>query len=217
MKTHTKLQEDVLTELAWDPSIDASHIGVATQDGVVTLTGYVTSYAQKLSAENVIKRLTGVRALANDLEVQIPGFGQKSDTELAETCLKALEWDVEVPHQDLKIKVSEGCVTLEGNVPWNYQRAAAERAVRSLLGVKAVFNQIRVKPAVVVADVRNRIEAALRRQAELEAGNVKIETRDRKVVLKGSVHTWTERQQVENAAWAAPGVDAVENDLIVRV
>jgi osmotically-inducible protein OsmY len=216
MKTHTKLQDIVLSELAWEPSIDASHIGVATQDGIVTLTGYVTSYAQKVRSEEVVKRLAGVKAIANDLAVELPGTGRKTDTELAQSCLSALAWDVEVPHDDIKVRVADGRVTLEGSVSWYFQRAAAERAVRRLTGVVHVTNLIAVTPKAEAREVKNRVEAALRRYAETEARGVQVEARGAKVTIRGTVHSWREREQVEQAAWSAPGVSQVADELVVR-
>ena len=217
MYTNTALQRKTLAELNWEPALDASHIGVACSDGVVTLTGYVNSFADRITAERVVRRLGGVKAMANDLEVKLPTTSLRTDTEIAEAAVRALEWDVSVPHERVKVAVSNGWVTLEGQVEWQYQRDAAERVVRQLVGVKGVSNQVLLAPRVSAADVKSRIEAALRRSAELEARRVQVEVQDGKVVLRGKVHSWTERQEAEHAAWAAPGVAGVRDELEIGV
>lgn len=215
MKANTRLQRDILEELAWEPSLDASHIGVSTGDGVVTLTGYVSNFAEKAVAERTVKRVQGVKAVANDLEVHLAGSSMRSDTELAEACLRVLEWDVQVPNQKVTLKVEKGRVTLEGMVDWQFQRNAAERAIRRLTGVLGVTNLIAIRPSVSAAEVRARIEAALKRSAELESKRLQVTAEGRHVTLSGTVHSWAEREEAERAAWAAPGVQEVDDRITV--
>jgi osmotically-inducible protein OsmY len=212
-----ELQKKVLEAMDWEPSLDATRIGIAASGGVVTLTGQVPSYADRLAAERVVKRIVGVKGLANDLDVRLPGDARRTDTDLATAAVKALEWDVQVPHQLVKPRVADGWITLEGQVEWQFQREAAERAVRHLLGVRGVSNQIILTAKVTPTDLKNRIEAALKRNAELEARKIKVETKGGTVVLDGFVHSWAERDEAERAVWSAPGVMAVEDHLAVTV
>jgi osmotically-inducible protein OsmY len=215
MKTDTQLQHDVLAELEWEPSIEASKIGVTAKDGVVTLTGSVASYANKMTAERVAKRVYGVKAVADDVEVKIPGSSQRGDPDIAAAALNALKWDTTVPEDRIKVTVSNGWITLEGQVDWWYQKGTAERAVRNLTGVTGLNSQVTVKSRVKPGDVKNKIEAAFKRSAELDARRVGVDAREGKVILHGNVHSWTERDEAEQAAWAAPGVSQVENRLTV--
>ncbi len=217
MLNNLELQKKVLDALDWEPSLDATRIGVAASGGVVTLTGQVPSYADRWTAERVIKQMAGVKGLANDVEVRLPGDARRTDTDLVSAAVRALEWDVQVPHQRIKLRAAEGWITLEGQVEWQYQREAAERAVRHLLGVRGVSNQITLTVRVTPADLKNRIEAALKRNAELEARKIRVETKGGTVVLDGTVHSWAERDEAERAVWAAPGVAAVEDHLAVAV
>ncbi len=217
MLNNLELQKKVLEAMDWEPSLDATRIGIAASGGVVTLTGQVPSYADRLAAERVIKRIVGVKGLANDLNVRLPGDARRTDTDLATAAVKALEWDVQVPHQLVKPRVADGWITLEGQVEWQFQREAAERAVRHLLGVRGVSNQIILTAKVTPTDLKNRIEAALKRNAELEARKIRVETKGGTVVLDGFVHSWSERDEAERAVWAAPGVMAVEDHLAVTV
>ena len=220
MTNSTKLQHDVQEELEWEPSVDASHIGVAaSQPGVVTLTGTVATYVEKVSAERAAKRVEGVRAVANDIEVRPIGSMKRTDTDIAQAVLRALEWDIAIPHEKIKARVDNGWVTLEGGVALQFQRAAAENAVRRLSGVRGVTNQIllEVRPAVKPAEVKNRIEAAFRRSADIDARGIQVDAKDSTITLRGRVRTWAEREEAERAAWAAPGVLAVEDELIVGI
>ena len=215
MKDDKELQRDVLDELQWEPSVDAAEIGVTARDGVVTLTGGVPNYHEKVMAERVAKRIHGVKAVANDIEVRLRGAGERTDTDIAQSALDALKWKSYVPGDRLKVTVSKGWVSLGGEVDWHYQKEAAETAVRPLLGVRGVINQIAVKPRASSAEVKSRIEAAFKRSAEMDAKKVRVETHDGKVTLRGDVRSWAERQEAERTAWAAPGVSAVENHIVV--
>lgn len=218
MTNSTKLQHYVQEELEWEPAIDASHIGVtATHSGVITLTGTVRTYAERVTAERAAKRVAGVRAVANDIEVEPVGSAKHSDTNLAQAVLQALEADIAVPHEKIRVRVDDGWVTLEGEVALQFQRAAAENAIRRLEGVRGVKNEVRlqVRPLAEPAEVKKRIEAAFRRSAEIDARGIEIDAENGTVMLRGKVRTWAEREEAERAAWAAPGVLAVEDYLIV--
>lgn len=216
-KNDTNLRADVLDELKWDPSIREKEIAIAIKDGVVTLGGFVDTYAQKLAAERAVKRVSGVKAISEQLEVKLSHGLERTDTELAHRVLDAMRWDVEIPDERLKAKVENGWVTLEGEVDWNFQREAADRAIRYLGGVKGLSNLIGVKPQVKEKDVAKRIKDALRRHADREADRIMVAATGGVVTLDGKVDTWTERAEVEQAAWSAPGVSRVEDRLLVGV
>jgi osmotically-inducible protein OsmY/prolyl-tRNA editing enzyme YbaK/EbsC (Cys-tRNA(Pro) deacylase) len=216
MKTDTDLQQDVIDELVWEPSIDAAAIGVAAEDGVVTLSGHVPSYAEKWTAEYAAKRVAGVRAIANEIAVRLPGASERSDSDIARAALHALAWDVWVPEERVSVTVSDGWVKLDGTVDTKHQKLAAERAVRTLTGVKSVTNLIQVTPTVQPADVTTKITGAFQRSAVLDARQIEAETHGGRVVLRGTVRTWNERETAEQAAWAAPGVAEVDNQIIVQ-
>lgn len=215
MKSDTQLQKDVTDELRWEPSISEKEIAVVVKDGVVTLGGYVQSYAQKRAAEQAVARVAGVRAVAEDIQVKLPTSSQRSDTEIAHAVINALKWDTEVPDELIKAKVENGWVTLEGSVEFFYQRGAAERCVRFLNGVKGVTNLMSVKRGATTTKVSQNIEAALKRRAETDADKIKVDTTDGRVTLRGSVHSWLELKEAENAAWATPGVWSVDDKLAV--
>lgn len=212
MKDDLRLRDDILDELNYEPSVDASNIAVTAKDGVVTLSGHVNNYAQKLAAERAAWRVDGVKAIAQDIDVRLPGDKKLSDDDIAKRALDILDWDVLVPSERLHVKVANGWITLTGEVPWNYQRLAAEAAVRKLSGVTGVSNNILVEPHVQAGDVRKNIVDALKRHAEVEADRIKVEIRaNGAVAIDGRVDDWEERQAVERAAWSAPGVRTVEN------
>ncbi len=213
MLNDTTLQKHVIEELAWEPALRAAEIGVAAKDGVVTLTGKVRTYAQRYSAEKAAHRVAGVKAVASDLDVHLLPEHERTDTEIAHAVLNAFTWNVAVPEDKIQVGVENGWVTLEGLVDWDYQRRAAEGSVRAVAGVRGVSNLIGVTPRVSVSNVREKIEAALKRNAEVDASRIRVAAADGKVTLRGSVRSWTERADAERAAWAAPGVREVE-DLI---
>jgi osmotically-inducible protein OsmY len=214
MKTDQDLQKDVAAELKWEPRLKEDEIGIAVKDAVVTLTGSVPDYAQRRIAAKAAERVAGVRAVAQELTVKVPDAFRRTDTELAHQVVNALAWDIEVPGT-VKAKVEDGWVTLDGEVEWQYQRNAAERAVRYLTGVKGVANLVTIKTHASPYDVANRIKAALHRTAEAESKKVQVSAVDGKVTLTGTVRSWPERADVERAAWSASGVTAVDDRLAV--
>ncbi len=215
MKNDIEIQRDVLDELAWEPSVNAAHIGVSVKDGIVALTGHVPSYAEKFAAELAARRVYGVKAIVNELEVKLPGSSTRTDEDIAADAVKALQSNVFVPADAIRVTVRDGWIILEGEVEWQYQRDAAENAVRLLAGVKGVSNLIEIKPRVSPAEVQRKIEDAIRRSAEMDARRVGVEVRDGEVVLRGTVRSWAEREEAERAAWAAPGVRRVEDQITV--
>jgi osmotically-inducible protein OsmY len=216
MKTDTQIKRDVEDELRWDPRVNESEIGVAVKDGVVTLSGYVPNYAQRTAAEHDAERVSGVRALAEELKVKLPGTVEFTDTDIARRAVNALEWDVEVPASRIKVRVDRGWITLEGEADWQFERKAAERAVRYLSGVVGVSNLIRIKARVSTYDVSKRIKEALQRSAAADAASIDVEANDGRVTLRGKVSSWTERQDAERAAWAASGVTMVDDFITIR-
>lgn len=202
-------------ELTWEPSIDAEHIGVTAEDGVVTLTGHVGSYTEKIIAERAAKRVKGVRAIAQEIEIRLPNDRKTSDDQIAKRALDIIAWDSTIPKDKVQVKVQGGFVTLTGQVDWHYQRTDAEYAVRKLEGIKGLSNEIKVKPRVQASDVKHRIESALKRNAEWEAGSIKVSVLDGRVTLDGKVKALYERDLAERTAWSAPGVISVEDHISI--
>lgn len=215
MKTDIDLQKDVLDELKWEPSVNAADIGVSAKHGVVTLTGHVPSFAEKYGAEKAAKRVLGVKALANELDVKLPGSSKRTDEDVAAACLSAFRFNYAVPADKIKVVVNSGWVTLEGEVEWQFQKIATDNAVRYLTGVTGVTNNITLKAHASPKDVKDKIEAAFKRSAEIDAQQVTVETRDGMVILHGRVRSWAEREEAQRAAWAAPGVTRVDNEITV--
>ena len=207
-KSDTQLKAEIETELHWDPKVNAAQIGVTVDQGAVSLLGTVGTYAEKFAAEDAARRVCGVRTLAQDLAVKLTGMHERNDTEIAIAVTNALQWDVYVP-QSIKAKVEHGMVTLEGQCSWNYERESAERAVRFLTGVTSVIDLVSLSPTTSVGAVKEKVQAALERQATADASSIKIDTSGGKVTLSGSASSWRSMKDAENAAWAAPGVTEV--------
>jgi osmotically-inducible protein OsmY len=210
-----QIQADVLAELRWEPRVQQNEIGVAVKNGVVTLTGLVDSYTKRWAAEDAAHRVRGVKAVANDIEVRLSPDERKTDADLATAVVRAMEWDASIPVDKVDVTVSKGWVTLKGEVEWQYQKDDAERVVRRLTGVTGITNLITVKPRVSPTELKKRIEDALVRSAELDAKAITVDVEDDAIILKGTVRSWAEREAAERAAWAAPGVTAVDNRITV--
>lgn len=213
MKSDSEIQKDVMEELRWEPLLNASEIGVAVKNGVVTLSGTVNTYSKKLAAEEAAKRVMGVKAVAEDIEVKIALLGKKTDADIAEAVISALKWHTSVPDEKIKVKVEDGWVTLDGQVEWEYQRIAAKNAVNNLTSVAGVTNNIKIVSTIKTTDVKNKIAAAFQRSATVDAERINISAEGSKVILTGKVRSYVEKRDAENAAWLAPGVNTVENKL----
>src|SRR5438876_9283596 len=203
IRTDAQIQTDVLAELKWEPRVAPNEVGVAVKDGVVTRTGWVDSYAKRWAAEEAAHRVRGVKAVANDIEVRLPHADERTDADIAAAAVRALEWDAFVPIEKLNVTVSKGWVTLRGEVEWQYQNEDTERAVRRLTGVRGVTNLLTVRPRVKPSpqELKRKIEDALVRSAETDAERITVEVQDNKVILKGTVRSWAERQEAERVAW----------------
>jgi len=217
MKTDVELQRNVLGELKFEPAVHAAEIGVIAKDGIVTLTGFVPNYWEKVAAERAAKRVFGVRGVAEEIRVNLPAFYQRTDADIARAAANALEWNTLVPPEKVKVTVSEGFVKLEGEVDWQYQKTAARDAVHLLAGVQSVDNQITVKPKVTPMAIKADIVSAFKRSAELDARHIDVDATEDKVVLKGKVRNLAEREEAERTAWAAAGVGRVVNQLQIQL
>ena len=217
MRTDSEIKRDVEAELKWDPDIDPTDIGVTVRSGVVTLTGFVRSYSSKYQAEADVKRMSGVVGVANDLKVKLPSDSQRPDPEIARDAVAALKAELPYSSTGIKVIVKDGWLSLEGSAEWNYQRTRAEEAVRRIKGIKGVSNLIELKPRVAPSEIKSKIEEAFRRNAEVDAQSITVETNGTEVILKGTVRSWAERQEAERVAWRAPGVTKVDNHITISV
>lgn len=215
MKTDSQLQRDVIDELVWDPRIDHAHIGVVANGGVVTLSGFVSNYAQKRTAEHAAERVKGVQGIAEELKIRFPTDPKTSDEEIARRVLDVFAWDVTIPHDRVTVKVENGHVTLNGKLDWNYQKEAARKSAGKITGVMGVNNRIEISNAAVAGDVRERIMAAFKRSATADASALSVTASGSTIKLSGNVHGSHERRVAERTAWAAPGVFFVEDNIVV--
>jgi osmotically-inducible protein OsmY len=215
MKTDQQLKQDITHELQWEPSVTETHIGVTVKNGIVTLSGHVPTWGEKYGSEKAVKRVAGVKAVANELDVKIASDRTRTDEDIAIACVNALRESSTVPDDAVKVMVSGGWVTLEGTVEWMYQREAAEKATCNIIGVRGLTNDILLTPRATSGNVKEEIEAAFKRSAEVDAKHIVVEARDGKVKLFGQVRSWSEKREAQHAAWAAPGVTSVENNLVV--
>jgi osmotically-inducible protein OsmY len=214
-KTDEQIQHDVLDELRWDAQVQPNEIGVSVKDGIVTLFGFVDSYLKKWSAEEAAHRVAGVKAVVNEIEVKLAT--ERTDEDIAEAAVRALEWDAFLPPGKVKATVSKGWVTLEGSVEWQYQREEAERVIRRISGVKGITNLITVRPGTSPSDLKKKIEEALVRNAQIDAQKIQVEVQGSKAILRGSVRSWAEKQEAERVAWSAPGITEVQNLITVQI
>lgn len=213
MKTDQEIQNDVMDELKWEPFLTASEIGVAVKNGIVTLSGTVDRYAKKIAAETAAKKVNGVKAVAEDIEVKLGTSSKKNDTEIAEAAIIALKWHSAMQENKIKISVENGWVTLEGDVDWEFQRNSAKYMVENLIGVVGITNNIKIKTVVASTDVKRKIASAFHRSATVDSEKINITLEGTKVILSGKVRSFAEKKDAENAAWLAPGVNSIENKL----
>jgi osmotically-inducible protein OsmY len=216
-RTDEQIQRAVLAELKWDARVQPNEIGVAVKDGIVTLIGWVDSFTKRWAAEEAARRVRGVKAVANDIEVKLPISAERTDADIAAAAVHAQEWDAMIPNDQVKVTVSKGWVTLDGEVNWQFERDDAERVVRRLTGVKGVTNLIRVKSRPTPSELKQKIEDALVRSAETDAERITVEVQGSKVILKGTVRAWAEKQEAERVAWSAPGVTSVDNRITISL
>ena len=215
MRSDSEVERDVRDELKWDPDLNADDIAVTVKNGVVTLAGFVPSYADKFEAEAAAKRVAGVHAVANDLEVRLPAIDERPDPDIARDAVAALKAELPISHDRIKVIVKDGWMTLEGAVEWQYQKTTAENAVRRVKGVKGVTNVIAVKPKVEPSELKRKIMEAFKRNAEVDANRITVEASGSEVILKGTVRSWIEREEAERVAWSAPGITKVEDRIVV--
>ena len=216
MKTNQDLQKDVQDAIKWEPLLNAAEIGVTAKDGVITLTGTVTSYGKKLEAENAAKNVAGVKAVAEEIVIKYGNYGKKSDTEIANEVLNAWKWNWEVPEDKIKVKVENGLVTLEGELEWNYQREAAKKAIKNLSGVMGVTNNIKIKSETHDAIEKRDIECALERNSSIDELGIQVDVAGNNVTLTGTVNSFYAKDEAEQIAWNAPGVCTVDNELAIE-
>jgi len=215
MKSNAEMQRDVIAELTYEPAIDPGEIGVIAKNGIVTLTGTVRNYAEKLDAAKAAERVQGVRAVIDEMHVSHPCIQHRADEDLAQAVLNTLKWDTRVPDEKIKFKVNHGWVTLAGTVDYKHQQALTEDAIRNLTGVRGITNLIEIKPRVVASDLKSRIEEALRRSAQIHEQPITVEVEGNKVILQGTVHSRAEHHEAHRIAWSASGVSQVEDHLTV--
>ena len=215
MKTDKQLKKDLEAELEWDPSVNAANVGVAVKDGVASLTGHIDTYAEKYAIERAVQRVHGVKATAIELDVKLAPGHVRSDADIAAAADAALQWHALIPDDSVKVKVEKGWITLSGTVDWDYQRISAEKAVRQLTGVIGVSNALALKPQTTPSNISNRIHDALARHAEREAKRIEVTIKGSTVTLHGKVDSWAERSAAQGAAWSAPGITSVVNEIRV--
>ena len=216
MKSDMQIQQDILEQLQWEPELHAAKIGVAVSNGIVTLSGIVSSYFEKIAAEDAAKKIAGVKAIAEDIQVGGSPSFRKTDTEIAEAVLFALKWHTTIPEGKIKVRVEDGIVSLEGEVEWYYQRNAALNTIEKLAGVRKINNYITIKPLVKPNNIKQKIISAFIRSATIDSEKISVVTDDGKVTLNGTVRSFAEREDAEKAAWSAPGVTEVENNLVME-
>lgn len=217
MKSDSQIQRDIQDELEWEPYLNSSEIGVAVKDGVVTLSGKVNSFSKKMALEKAVKRIAGVRALAEDIEVGMSSDLEKTDAEIAQIVLNALKWNITIPDEQIFVKVEDGIVKLEGETNWDFQRSSAQSVVEHLQGVRSVINLITIKTGLAVANIHEQITSAFERHARIDSGKIDVKVVGNKITLSGKVRSWAEKEDAETAAWLAPGVEAIENQLEVEM
>jgi osmotically-inducible protein OsmY len=214
-KTDTELQKDVMSELKYDPSVKVSDIGVIAKNGTVTLNGYATSYSEKWEAVHATKRVAGVKAIADDIEIQLPASYHRTDTDIAAAAINQIEWSTTIPNGTVQATVRDGWITLEGQVEWWYQKNAAGSLVKQMAGVKGVTNSISISPKVTKKAVETDIKSAFKRSAMLDAKHIRVETSGNNIILHGQVRNYSEYDEAERVAWSEPGVSSVDNRLEV--
>lgn len=216
MNNDAKIKEAVMDELEWESSINATGIGVAVKNGVVTLTGEVSGYYEKAAAENAVMRVKGVRAVVEEIETTLSKGAKRSDEDIANAVLRQLKWNQLVPYEKIVVKVENGLITLEGEVDWHYQRYEAKKCIQNLTGVKGVFNLLKIKPTVQPKDLKDKIKKSFERNALIDANHIQVEVKDHKIILSGNVQSWAERKQAEKIAWSSPGITEVQNNINIR-